>query len=407
MLQNSSSSLLPCHHPHISRNTNYLVQVFSNALLAVLLCLLFSSSNPLAMPVGADSELLAAGSSDSSPISRVAIIGQGRSGTTLIGSAFDTNEDVFYLFEPIKHFFNIPLAPNDLAKVIEDLYNCEIHDERIFWPYARAHMRWFQKTFGWHEDYLDFVPNATDFATVRKICLGARIRVIKVIEVPSFRLFNPANTKIIHVVRHPLRVLNSWLAFDWIYPKDVPEVAKRICSETMVFHDYIERESRKSNGAYAFTQKDISTVGKQVALPTAADVHAAKIAKLAAARFLTVFPEIGVNATTLYRFALPNEPLQAAHRWEKMVQERVDMHSGEKFSGPRDLVLQSVDVDALLQACEKVIKILPPRAARLSINKIKDTSQVAEGPTGEVQIVPAAVSKTNKTFPQGNHSLVG
>jgi hypothetical protein len=186
-------------------------------------------------------------------------------------------------------------------------------------------MRWFRNAFVHRRPYFETPLDEKDLQHISDICLRASVRVIKIIEVPRFASFDESSVKLVHVLRHPLRVLNSWLAYNWIHQEASVEVANKLCKGTMELY-----EARGN-------------------------------------MMMTIFTESGVNATALYEFAAPRESLSTAQQWQMLVKEKVDMHSGSKYEGPRALRLVGVDVETILRSCAEVIALLPPKEQEVKI----------------------------------------
>jgi hypothetical protein len=174
-------------------------------------------------------------------------------------------------------------------------------------------MKWFQHLFGGRENLSTFPITDDDISIIRSLCLESRIRVAKIIS-PAFFSSLDSSVKIVHVIRHPMRVINSLVSHKWI--RDVASYADRMCNETMVL-----RQARPD----AFT----------------------------------VFADAKINKVALQRYVMPNDVMvQAALVWEKSA-DGVDAHTGKQYHGPRSVELLEEEISHIVSSdyCSPVVKM--------------------------------------------------
>lgn len=252
--------------------------------------------------------------------SKVLIFGLARSGTTLIGSVYDYNPQIFYLFEPL-HAANETLVSH--SQVLDDVFNCKFEKYHrhpfvnIFWIYARKHMRWFMQTFP-RPDFAVFNMTLEDTQQAELVCLKSKIRVVK--EIAGSILFNANRSlRLVHVIRDPIRVVNSWFAHKWLLHSNVTKAANEMCNFTVL----------------------------SLAHPRAPTAY-------------TIFPETSVSAVKLYAYTLLGVPFLQAFRWQARHDSNYDAHSGKKFHGARALKMGSEGIQSVMAApqCRTVLDFM-------------------------------------------------
>lgn len=163
---------------------------------------------------------------NSGVVVNVAIVTQGRSGSTLIGRLFDSNDPgIFFLFEPL---FNLSGSFENLVS----LYDCSFalqqeQFNRVTWPYARRHMAWYRAIVGTKcvDVRMDDCPDMNEVQRfqVYEKCKNAKLRVIKFIRITDYKeLRRLTDLRVLHLVRDPRGMLASQVA-NWNVK--IPEAA--------------------------------------------------------------------------------------------------------------------------------------------------------------------------------------
>ena len=288
----------------------------------------------------------------------VLIFGLARSGTTLIGSVYDFNPDVFYLFEPLHTLTNDALLD---SATLSDLFDCRFGKFTsmfdIFWPYARRHMLWFWREFGTRKDYDQFSLSASDIQRIEQICRASPIHVIKEIH-PLVRSLAEPSVMLVHALRDPIRVFNSWFVHQWITLDSIGSLANEMCNHT--------------------------ALALAMATPT-----------------VKVYSDATIDAVALYKASLPGYSIAYAVKWQDLHRRNVDMHSGTQYDGPHPIMLDAATVETIRTTpmCRIVLShlreaVVPTTvsAAALVGNSIANRDSVTENSISRGSYVGASVT---------------
>ena len=161
-------------------------------LLMAIVAGLFSTCQLLKMPLSRDSQL-----SSATPYRRViAIHGVPRSGTTWLGTIFDSHSDVAFRFQPLfayrfKDRIKLESSADDIRTFLMELY--AVNDDPFILHYGRGvepHLLNFRKQES---------PSTLAFKEVRYHHLIGRF------------LDAVGELKVVGIVRNPCAAINSWL----------------------------------------------------------------------------------------------------------------------------------------------------------------------------------------------------
>ena len=187
----------------------------------------------------------------------VLIVSDYRSGSSLLGEMFNQNNDVYYLFEPLKDF--------DVSKTqefLEELMSCDPPK----WGIQRRN-----RQSGCGQDSPAFknkisacLRKKNHFAECRKYSILAAkfIRIRSIEKIHEYGILDDPNVFIIHSLRDPRGTINSRLAYDKVFfngksvlksdltPEIVGEMAESLCERyynDSVFGDTLKEQYLRIN----------------------------------------------------------------------------------------------------------------------------------------------------------------
>ena len=166
----------------------------------------------------------------------VLIVSDYRSGSSLLGEMFNQNNDVYYLFEPLKDF--------DLTKTksfLEDLLTCNPPK----WGIQRRNRQsgCGQESTVFKNQVSACLRKKNHFAECRKypILAAKFIRIRSIEKLHEYGVLDHVNVFVIHSIRDPRGTINSRLAYDKVFyngksvlrsdvtPEIVAEMGQALC----------------------------------------------------------------------------------------------------------------------------------------------------------------------------------
>ena len=187
----------------------------------------------------------------------VLIVSDYRSGSSLLGEMFNQNNDVYYLFEPLKDY-----KTTDTKDFLEELLECDPPK----WGIQRRN-----RQSGCEQDSPVFknkisacLRKKNNAAECRKypILAAKFIRLRSIEEIHEFGILNNTNVFVIHSLRDPRGTINSRLAYDKVFynghavlksavtPKIVGHMAESLCGRyynDSVFGDTLKEKYLRIN----------------------------------------------------------------------------------------------------------------------------------------------------------------
>lgn len=205
------------------------------------------------------------------------IIGQGRTGSTLLGSIFNEHEDVLYLFEPliaVEKYHNLInfMLTNQSAQTfinlkftqfLNDIMKCEYHEKHD--GYLKA-LNFGQ--FRFHSKKLSSTPFCKESCgdvtakLMNNLCSDKNLRVV--IKDLEFRLPNKdlsflqymsklndhVDVNVIHLVRDPRAYLASMMNAGWFKNQNEDIFIKERCEETLNNIEYFTENNAKQSKSF-------------------------------------------------------------------------------------------------------------------------------------------------------------
>lgn len=164
---------------------------------------------------------------------RAVIVAEGRSGSTFLFSALRSHPHVFGIFEPFYHVKNGAVTADNakpVGQLIDDVYACNFHSnvDSLYWSEACKHFRLTKVQRGrcqrgQHEGVEALLHEAQ--------CRQAPVRLIKTVRFHHHaqrHLLSLEGIFIIHLLRSPLDVADSWIQQGW-FGGDPAKVTQLLC----------------------------------------------------------------------------------------------------------------------------------------------------------------------------------
>ena len=147
--------------------------------------------------------------------SKVAIVTEGRSGSTYLGGVFNVDPESFYIAEPLYGCHECRTNETSLKNLIRKVYDCNFLKNKtmvsqIYWDYACERSSYCNISKPEHD---------LEAKTIwYNLCKNSSFQVIKFIRLANLKPLQSIfgdNIKIIHLVRDPRDTINSYFSLNW------------------------------------------------------------------------------------------------------------------------------------------------------------------------------------------------